>query len=287
MSRAAARRPTLYFSFRSPYSWLALRKLRAAVADLDEVFDCRPYWDPDPQTSQALQERGGEFHYQQMSRAKHLYMLMDTKRLATAADLPMAWPIDVDPWWELPHLAWLYARGAGRAWPFYDAVTDARWGRGENICRSSVLAAAARVAGVDPQAALAAAGDATIRQQAVDCLYEAYRDDIFGIPYIKWGRQRFWGIDRVDAFLAAWQPTSRPLTAGHARPGQPIERSTAMNEPTLDLAVAAEQTAPRDVPADADAGDPQEPGTDPLEGVPLALLAGSGGYDTDTAGGCG
>jgi 2-hydroxychromene-2-carboxylate isomerase len=209
----AAPRPTLYFSFRSPYSWLALRKLRAAVPDLDAELDCCPYWDPDPQTSRSLQERGGEFHYQQMSRAKHLYMLLDTKRLAAAEDVPMAWPIDIDSWWELPHLAWLYARGAGRAWPLYDAVVDARWGRGDDICDPRVLARAAGSAGLDPQATLAAADDPAIRGEAVDCLYQAYRDDIFGIPYIKWGHHRFWGLDRVDTFLAARQQAAEAVAA--------------------------------------------------------------------------
>ncbi|WP_433042406.1 2-hydroxychromene-2-carboxylate isomerase [Dactylosporangium sp. CS-033363] len=203
------KRPQLYFSFRSPYSWLALRKLRTVCPDLDEVFDVRPYWDPDEQTSASLAARGGEFHYQQMSRAKHLYMLLDTKRLTTASGVAMAWPIDIDSWWELPHLAFLYARGAGRAWPFYDAIVEARWGRAEDICTTEVVAAAARTAGLEPSSVLAAADDPVIRAEAVDCLYAAYRDDIFGIPYIKWGHQRFWGLDRVDTFLSAFLEGAR------------------------------------------------------------------------------
>jgi len=199
-------RPRLYFSFRSPYSWLTVRRLRAVVPDLFTRFTCFPYWDPDAQTDRALRERGGEFHYQQMSRAKHLYMLLDTKRLAQQAGLAMAWPVDLDPWWELPHLAWLVARRHGLANDFYDALVEARWGRGENICEPEVTAAAARRAGLDPAVALAAPADPAVREEAVDCLYQAYLDDVFGIPYLKWGRHRFWGLDRLDAFLAVWQP---------------------------------------------------------------------------------
>ena len=44
-----------------------------------------------------------------MSRAKHRYLLLDIKRLADREGLPFAWPIDIDCWWELPHLAWLHA----------------------------------------------------------------------------------------------------------------------------------------------------------------------------------
>jgi 2-hydroxychromene-2-carboxylate isomerase len=206
------RRPRLYFSFRSPYSWLAVRRLREVVPDLSTALECFPYWDPDERTSAALAARGGEFHYVQMSRAKHLYMLMDTKRVAQRHGIEMAWPVDLDPWWELPHLAWLRARREGREWEFYDAVTQARWGRGENICEPEAVSAAARTAGLDPAAVLAAADDADIRDEAADCLYQAYLDDIFGIPYLKWGRHRFWGLDRVDAFLDVWLPSLQGAT---------------------------------------------------------------------------
>jgi 2-hydroxychromene-2-carboxylate isomerase len=207
------RRPRLYFSFRSPYSWLTVRRLRAVVPDLFEAMDCYPYWDPDERTNAALAGRGGEFHYIQMSRAKHLYMLMDTKRLAQREGLAMAWPVDVDSWWELPHLAWLWARRQGRAWEFYDAVTQARWGRADNICDEAVIRAAARQAGLDPGQAVAAPEDPSIREEAVGCLYQAYLDDVFGIPYLKWGRHRFWGFDRLDDFLAAWQPALQGANA--------------------------------------------------------------------------
>lgn len=205
------RRPRLYFSFRSPYSWLTIRRLREEVPYALTEIDFVPYWDPDERTSAGLASRGGEFHYVQMSRAKHLYMLMDTKRLAERDGITMAWPVDIDPWWELPHLGWLLARREGRAWEFYDAVVQARWGRGENICEPDVIRAAAERAGLDPERAVATPADQDIRDEADDCLYQAYLDDIFGIPYIKWGRHRFWGLDRLDAFLDVWRPAPEKL----------------------------------------------------------------------------
>lgn len=206
------RRPRLYFSFRSPYSWLTVRRLREVVPNLSTAMECFPYWDPDERTSAALADRGGEFHYLQMSRAKHLYMLMDTKRLAERQGITMAWPVDVDSWWELPHLAWLQARHDGREWEFYDAVTEARWGRGDDICQPEVIRAAAEQAGLHPDRLVAAADTPDIRSEAVECLYQAYLDDVFGIPYLKWGRHRFWGLDRVDAFLELWAPTLEGAT---------------------------------------------------------------------------
>ena len=158
----------------------------------------------------AHRERHRELPYAQMSRAKHLYILMDTKRLAQREGLAMSWPVDVDPWWELPHLAWLWARRLGRAEEFYDAVIAARWERGENICDPAVIRAAATEAGLDPDAAVAAADDAAIREEGVDCLYAAYDDDVFGVPYLRWRRHRFWGFDRLDPFLTTWRGAEPP-----------------------------------------------------------------------------
>ncbi len=207
------RRPRLYFSFRSPYSWLTVHRLRAAVPDAFERLDWYPYWDPDQQTSDGLVARQAELHYVQMSRAKHLYLLLDTKRLSQRLDLPMAWPIDVDCWWELPHLAYLVARRHGRAMAFYDEIVAARWGRGEDICTPEVVRKAAAAAGVDPELAANAPYDPSIRAEAVDCLVTAYEDDVFGIPYLRWGRHRFWGYDRLDDFLAVWRTDATPVEA--------------------------------------------------------------------------
>ncbi|MTK01492.1 2-hydroxychromene-2-carboxylate isomerase [Micromonospora sp. CP22] len=205
------RRARLYFSFRSPYSWLTVRRLRAAVPDAFDALDWLPYWDPDGTTAGLLAERGVDLHYGQMSRSKHRYILLDTKRLATADGAAMAWPVDVDPWWEPAHLAWLWARRSGRAEPFYDAVTAARWERGENISDPAVVAACAAQAGLDPDVAAACADDPELRAEGVECLSHAYHDDVFGVPYLKLGHHRFWGYDRLDAFLATWpRPTEPP-----------------------------------------------------------------------------
>jgi 2-hydroxychromene-2-carboxylate isomerase len=203
-------RPRLYFSFRSPYSWMTVRRLRAEVPDAWTALDWFPYWDPDAGTAAALAERGAELPYSPMSRAKHLYILVDTKRLAQREGLDMSWPVDVDPWWELPHLAWLRARRLGRAEQFYDAVVAARWERGENICDPAVLRAVAVEAELDAESAVGAAGDPAVRAEGVDCLYAAYDDDVFGVPYLRWRRHRFWGFDRLDTFLATWRASAPP-----------------------------------------------------------------------------
>jgi len=217
MTRASARPPRLYFSFRSPYSWMAIEQLRRGLPDLFGRVLLLPYWDPDELTAKLVAGHGAEFHYQPMSKAKHLYVLADTKRMAARLGLAMAWPVDIDPWWEVPHLGWLAAQRAGQAERCYDALTAARWNRAENICDPGVLRRVTTEAGLDGAALAAAAGADDIRAEGAQCLIGAYEDDVFGVPYACLGRQRFWGADRMDLFLEellaadphAWQ--AQPL----------------------------------------------------------------------------
>src|ERR1700722_2077127 len=216
------RGPRVYFSFRSPYTWMALHRLMDAVPDAHDVLEFIPFWEPDPDTEKALAERDAAFHYAEMSKAKHLYILHDTKRLASKLGLKMAWPIDIDPWWEVPHLAWLLARDLGIGAEFFAAVLKARWERGENICDPAVIAAIGASLGADGDTLAAAARDKTVRAAGVDCLARAYEDDVFGVPYFRIGPHRFWGFDRVGDFLGALLPAlSRPVGAWCTDPALP------------------------------------------------------------------
>jgi 2-hydroxychromene-2-carboxylate isomerase len=197
------KRPRLYFSFRSPFSWLLIGRLRRQAPLVWSELEAIPYWEPDARMSEALAGRGASIRYAPMSKAKHLYILQDVKRLSAGLGLTMRWPVDVTPWWEPSHLGWLVARRHGREDAFYDAVVEARWGRGEDISQPDVVADAARAAGLDGAELLAAADGEAIRAQGTECLGRAYEDDVFGVPYLIAGWQRFWGYDRLDAFLEA------------------------------------------------------------------------------------
>ncbi|ORI21287.1 2-hydroxychromene-2-carboxylate isomerase [Rhodococcus sp. 1168] len=193
--------PQVWFSFRSPFSWIAMHELHRRVPTARETFEFKPFWEPDANTAARLAARGGEIIYAPMSKAKHLYILQDTKRLAERYGLSMTWPVDMSPWWEPSHLAWLLAERAGLQWEFYDAVVAARWERGEDISDPTVVAHAAETAGLDPAAVRSAVDDQSIRDAGADALYQAYHGDIFGVPYFVNRRKRFWGIDRLEWFL--------------------------------------------------------------------------------------
>lgn len=224
------RGPRVHFSLRSPFSWIAIHQLLRIVPDAHDVMEFIPYWDPDARTEAALSARGASFHYMAMSKAKHMYILHDTKRLTQRLGLQMAWPVDIEPWWEVPHLGWLQARREGKAAEFYDALVTARWRQGGNICDRAAVAALATSAGLDGQAVANACQDDDIRAEATECLVRAYEDDIFGIPYFRIGRHRFWGYDRLRAFLDELLPA-----LGRA----PATASLASSEPVPEYAVSA------------------------------------------------
>jgi 2-hydroxychromene-2-carboxylate isomerase len=187
---------------------MTVHRLRRSVPDCFETIDFIPYWDPDDVTSAMLKARGGEFHYSQMSKAKHLYILQDTKRLAGRLGLAMAWPVDVNPWWEVPHLAWLAARRMDAGPQMYDVLTAARWERGEDICHVERVGELAEGIGLG-RAIAEAVHDQSIREEAVECLVDAWQDDVFGVPYFRAGFHRFWGLDRLDDFLACFRGDAR------------------------------------------------------------------------------
>jgi len=196
-------RPRVYFSFQSPFSWMALRQLEERVPDFADLFEYVPFWDPDARTRAGLDAHGADFHYTVMSKAKHLYILHDTKRLAAGFDYRLVWPVDVAPWWEPSALGWLRARELGCERRFYRVVTEARWDRGDNISDPAVLRAACDAAGLPGAELMAAVDDDRIRELGVAALVGAHHDEVFGIPLFIVDRQRYWGVDRIAEVEAA------------------------------------------------------------------------------------
>jgi 2-hydroxychromene-2-carboxylate isomerase len=199
--------PRFYFSFRSPYSWIGARLLEEKVETNCYGIDYIPSWEPDEQTSTLLEERGGEILYTSMSKQKHLYILQDIKRLTSKLGYKMAWPIDRNPWWDLPHLAYLAAQQYGKGHSFFWAVYRTRWEEGQDICSVHTIRRLAEEVGLAPDAIIGAVEEPIIRQMGAELLYQAYKDGVFGFPFFisSNSREKFWGIDRLEDFISSLQ----------------------------------------------------------------------------------
>lgn len=195
--------PKYYFCFRSPYSWIATRLIEEYLPEAERaLLDYRIFWQPDAVTSQRLAERNGEFPYNHMNRERHLYILQDVKRITSALGWKHHWPVDEDPWWELPTLAYFKAESLGKGREFRNAVFKARWEDGLNIHELPVLEALAGECGLDPRDIALAAQDPVIKDRALEAALEIYEDGVFGIPFFMYKRNKFWGVDRIPEFLA-------------------------------------------------------------------------------------
>jgi len=166
-------------------------------------LDYIPTWEPDKVTLALLQERGGKVLYHPMSREQHLYILQDIKRLATNLGYRIAWPVDHEPWWELPNLACLAARQQGKGREFFHHLYRTRWEEGGNICSPEVIRRLADELDLDTEAVLRAPENPELRREGAEALLRCYRDGVFGVPFFVVGHEKFWGVDRISLFVAA------------------------------------------------------------------------------------
>ncbi|MGY0070579.1 DsbA family protein [Streptomyces sp. QTS137] len=199
----ARRKPRWYFSFRSPYSWMAYRDLMAHHRDVAERIDWLPFWEPDAEASGHLEQAGISLPYVAMSREKHLYILQDVRRLARDRGLEMVWPVDRRPRWEVSHLAYLVADELGHGQEFIAAVYRARWEEGQDISDPAVIAYIAEQLGLDPVRLSTACDDPAVREHGLGALNSLSRDGVFGVPFFIDGYEKFWGVDRLPGFVAS------------------------------------------------------------------------------------
>ncbi len=91
-----------------------------------------------------------------------------------------------------------HARDAGRLEPFRAAAFDAYWRKGRALESDDDLAAIAREAGLEPAAALAAAGDAVTLARVAGARRAALEAGVTGIPTFDIGATRIVGCQRYE-----------------------------------------------------------------------------------------
>ncbi|MFJ8201374.1 2-hydroxychromene-2-carboxylate isomerase [Streptomyces sp. NPDC096152] len=196
----ARRGPRWYFSFRSPYSWMAYRDLLDRYPDVAGQIEWLPFWEPDQPALDELERSNVRLPYVAMSKEKHLYILQDVRRLARARELEMVWPVDTAPRWEVSHLAYLAAERLGAGPEFIAATYRARWELGEDISDPRTMARIGRDIGIDPGALEGAHDDPAVREKGLQALNSLHRDGVFGVPFFIVGFDKFWGVDRLPQF---------------------------------------------------------------------------------------
>jgi len=247
VARRARRPPRFYFSLRSPYSWLAYRDLLEHHPRTAAALEWVPFFEPDELSVKLLAEAGGAFPYTPMSAEKHRYILQDVRRLAAGRGLSFSWPVDRDPVWEVPHLGYLAAARHGRGAEYIALAARARWELGQDVCDRRTIAGFGAELGLDGEELACASDDPELRAEGVRVLLDIQRDGVFGVPFFVDHFDKYWGVDRLPAFVAALTAKD-PRLVSEPRPGPDVPLApTAPTAPTAPIApIAPSEPAPPD-----------------------------------------
>lgn len=195
----------LYWSFRSPYSYMVTPRLLALEAEYDVQCNVRPVY--------PLAVRTPEF-FETRDPLWFRYFMTDVFREAAFLGLPFRWPRP-DPVQQAPGVGYrmpqpyihrlthlgVAAAERGRGLPFLAEVSHTLWsGEVDNWHEGDHLARAAERAGLD-YAELAAAvdGDPDRHSAVVEENQVAQREaGHWGVPMMVFGGEAFFGQDRFD-----------------------------------------------------------------------------------------
>jgi len=211
-------RADLYWSFRSPYSWLAIGRYRALTEAYDLEIDLKPVY--------PLAIRQPDFF--ERSHPNWLgYTFRDVARLAQYHNIPLAAPrpdpivqdmATLDVAEDQPYIHRLTRLGAaaqldGRSLEFAEAISRVLWDgtvRGWN--EGDHLASAAAAAGFDLAAMdMAVAADPDRYERVISNNEQAHAaSGHWGVPTFVFENEPFFGQDRID--LLIWRMESKGLT---------------------------------------------------------------------------
>ena len=207
----------LFFSFRSPYSYLALPKTVQMAADYDVTVHLRPVYPIAVRIPGFFKRANPQFAR---------YVVLDSMRVAQHENIPFRFPrpdpivqdmATLDVAEHQPYIHRLTRLGAaaqaeGRALPFIDAISRvlwdgsvAGWNEGDHLTR------AATAAGFDLAAMDAAiAADPDRYEQIIHGNEQAHAaSGHWGVPTFVFENEPFFGQDRID--LLIWRMESKGL----------------------------------------------------------------------------
>ncbi len=207
----------LFWSFRSPYSYLAIPKTLKLVAEYDVTVNLRPVYPLAVRVPGFFKPADPRFAF---------YVVLDSRRVAEREGIPFRFPqpdpivqnmstLEVAA--EQPYIHRLTRLGAatqqdGRALAFVGAIAPVLWdGRIKNWHEGDHLAKAASAAGFDLAAMDAAITADPDRYEAIIAGNEKDHaaSGHWGVPTFVFEKEPFFGQDRIDLLL--WRMEQKGL----------------------------------------------------------------------------
>lgn len=177
---------TMYWSIRSPYSYLALVRARQLAAHYDVPLEVKPVL---PMVMRRMQ----------VPKTKGFYILADTKREADKYGIDFGYAADpLGAGVERCYALFDYAQSCGLGLSFLQSYASGVWAEGIASETDSGLQKLVERAGMDWRQARSLLNDDSWRIWAQDNLAELYGHGLWGVPSLVYGETKVFGQDRLD-----------------------------------------------------------------------------------------
>jgi 2-hydroxychromene-2-carboxylate isomerase len=197
----SSRRLDFYFSFRSPYSYLAAPRAFALADHYDVQVEFRGVI--------PMAMRG-----QAVPRAKRLHTLRDARREADRLGMPFGRLHDPLGRGAMRCLVLSeHARDVGLVRPFVLEASAAIWSRAADVARDGPLRAVCERAGLDWDGCREALDDPRLRARVDANTARLAELGHWGVPVFDLDGELFWGQDRVEDVERALNAARRAPTA--------------------------------------------------------------------------
>ncbi len=174
-----------YFSFRSPYSYLAAVKLFRLTAHYSLEINILPV---KPMVMRGLK----------VPKIKRLYIVRDAKREADRHKIPFGNIYDpLGGGVERCHALFLYAQKQNKAKEFILSVTTGIWSEGADVCNDKVLAKLLARAGLDWGQAESYLQNTQWHKAVEANQLSLHSLGLWGVPSFSYNNLNFWGQDRI------------------------------------------------------------------------------------------
>jgi len=181
----------VYFDYKSPYAYLAVRPARGLAAMFGLAIDWRPYTLEIPEFLGAVDTRNDH----QWRRVKYSYM--DARRLANERGMTVRGPQKIFNS-RIAHIGALFAQAENVFDAYHDRVFEQFFKRALDIEDAAAIQAVLTEAGADNAGQFWEFLEGDGAQQYRQVLDAAEAMGIFGVPSFVVGEEIFWGSDRVE-----------------------------------------------------------------------------------------
>lgn len=181
----------IYFSIRSPYSYLGLVRARQLTSHYRIPLTIKPVL---PMVMRRMQ----------VPRTKGLYILRDVKREAGKYGMDFGFIADpLGEGVERCYALYDFARAAGRGEEFLESYARGVWAEGIRSDTDAGLQQLVERVGLDWREARGHLDSDAWRQWAQDNLADLYANGLWGVPSFTYGELKVFGQDRLDCIERA------------------------------------------------------------------------------------